>query len=140
MAGGCCPLCLLEKPEDIGQVYQTGKPAQVIYNEIVWPEAVSGIFRLELLRSIYGPPYERTKRKTRLNLSLWAAWSIDRLKLVFDARIGRLPARGKGRSRERDVWRWRDNRVGHQFSSAVRGRSTAKISRWPKSDLAGYGS
>ena len=88
MAHGVVPLCWLDKEGDVGQVYQAGVMNNISYNEIVWPDSVSGIFRLELLESVYGGPYIRTKRKTSLNPSLWAAWAVDRLRLVYHDRLG----------------------------------------------------
>jgi hypothetical protein len=88
VAHGVVTVCWLDKEDDVGQVHQAGVPAEISYNEIVWPDSVSGIFRLELLESVYGGPYIRTKRNTSLNPSLWAAWAIDRLQLVFHSRIG----------------------------------------------------
>jgi hypothetical protein len=99
VAEGVIPLCWLEKAGDLEQVYQPGKPTQVSYHHVIWPESVSGIFRLELLRSLYGHPYISSKRKTSLNLSLWAAWSLDRLKLVYDARIDAFLRIGKADER-----------------------------------------
>jgi len=55
--------------------------------DISWPSEVSGSFRYAYLRSMYGPFLSKTNRWKEANLSLWAAWLIDRLGLVFDACI-----------------------------------------------------
>jgi len=84
---GIVPLCWAGEDEVI-KIARSGIPTTVSYNDIVWPQAASGVFRYAFLKSVYGPFFTTTKRKKSLNLSLWAAWLGDRLRLRFDARIG----------------------------------------------------
>jgi len=80
------PLCWLEDESHI-DIVRTGKPTTVSFTDIVFPNAAEGLFRYEVLKSLFGPFFVTKKGKKSLNLNLWAAWLSDRLGLRFDPRI-----------------------------------------------------
>src|SRR5437588_829483 len=71
---GVIPIAWLDEEDEGIKVYRAGTPKQMSYHALAWPDGIDGVFRFEFLKSVYGKPYH----KRRLNLGLWAAWSLDR--------------------------------------------------------------
>ncbi len=99
---GVVPIAWLDRPDNVGQVHQPGTPKQVDYVALVWPESVESVLRFQLVLSAYGPPFLHGKRKVSLRLGFWAAWAIDRLRLIYDPRISSF-ARVVGASKKLEL-------------------------------------